>query len=121
VLIGNATDVPALQSNVLVTTNHDRRGSAWKPKVNDSWEHRELFQACLTLDGPSTGQSNHGRNDFLRCGRCDRQRRWRCNAILKGLLDDGFQQKSLVPIVDAAVARFSSAWSGMQDFGGGTR
>jgi microcystin degradation protein MlrC len=110
VIIGNAfTDVPALQSNVLITTNDDAEAAqeAADRIGKFMWENRELFQARLTsleesirlanetdgltvfsdaADATASGASGHS------------------NAILKGLLESGFSKRVLMPIVDAPAA-----------------
>ena len=119
VLIGNPfTDVPALQSNVLVTTGDD------EPRAREEalriarfmWKHREKFQATLTpldealrladetpgltvfsdaADATSSGASGDS------------------NEILKGLLRRPIRGRALVPIVDApAVEKAFSAGLG---------
>jgi len=121
VLIGNAfTDVPALQSNVLITTDddHDSAVAAAERIGQFMWEHRELFQAELTpisealeialltdglvvfsdaADATASGAAGDS------------------NAILHALLAEPWPKRSLVPIVDApAVAGAFDAGVGCQ-------
>ena len=114
VIIGNAfTDVPALQSNVLITTNGDvHRAQAAAEKIGRfMWDHRELFQAELVTLEESirlAGQTDglvvfSDAADATASGAAGDS-----NAILKGLLDSRCRLRALIPIVDApaAVAAF---------------
>lgn len=115
VLIGNAfTDVPALQSNVLITTDNDpEAATAAAERIGQfMWEHRELFQAELTpisealeiafqtdglvvfsdaADATASGASGDS------------------NVILEALLAAPWQKRSLVPIVDAPAVEIAFA------------
>ena len=119
VIIGNPfTDVPALQSNVLVTTDNDEpraRREALRI-ARFMWKNRERFQAKLTsldealrladetpgltvfsdaADATSSGASGDS------------------NAILKGLLSRPLRGRALVPLVDApAVVKAHSSGAG---------
>ncbi|MDA1050304.1 MAG: M81 family metallopeptidase [Planctomycetota bacterium] len=107
VIIGNAfTDVPALQSNVLVTTDGDLpRARADAERIGRfMWEHRELFQAALTSLEDAIQQAGHARGLVVFSDAADATASGAAgdsNAILQGLLSSGFSKKSLVPIVDA--------------------
>ncbi len=111
VIIGNPfTDVPHLRTNTIVTTNNDPRRAQ---EVAESlarfmWNGRERMQAELTslddairianetegltvfsdaADATSSGASGDG------------------NAILRGLLDQNFSKKALLPLVDPPAAK----------------
>ena len=107
VLIGNAfTDVPALQSNVLVTTDGDQQAArvAAERIGRFMWENRSLFQAELTaLDAAiKIAQSTTGLTVFSDAADATASgASGDSNAILCGLLQDNCDQRSLVPIVDA--------------------
>ena len=119
VMIGNAfTDVPALQSNVLVTTNDDPAG-AEREAVRIGrfmWENRELFQADLTSldDAITAALAANGLVVFSDAADATASgASGDSNAILKGLLEAGFPKRALVPIVDApAVAAAFNAGVG---------
>lgn len=107
VIIGNAfTDVPDLQSNVLVTTNGDEEYAQSEANriASFMWDNRELFQAQLTsleeairLAGETRGLTVFSdAADATASGASGDS-----NAILKGLLESCFAGSSLVPIVDA--------------------
>lgn len=119
VLIGNAfTDVPALQSNVLVTTNQDpaaARGHAERIG-RFMWEHRALFQADLTpLDEAlRIAAARPGLTVFSDAADATASgAAGDSNAILKGLVASRFAKRALVPLVDApAVQRAFEAGVG---------
>ena len=116
VIIGNAfTDVPALQSNVLVTTHDDlpRAQSEANRIGRFMWEHRELFQARLTPLDEAIQQASQCDGLVVFSDAADATASGAAgdsNAILEGLLSSGFSKTSLVPIVDApAVAQAFTA------------
>ena len=130
VIIGNAfTDVPALQSYVLVTTNNDLpRAQVEAERIGRfMWQHRELFQATLTSLDKAIEQARRSDGLVVFSDAADATASGAAgdsNAILQGLLSSGFSKKSLVPIVDApAVERaFTSGVSATIDvLLGGTR
>jgi microcystin degradation protein MlrC len=107
VIIGNAfTDVPALQSNVLVTTDNDLpRAQAEADRIGRfMWQHRELFQAALTPLEEAISQASQTDGLVVFSDAADATASGAAgdsNAILRGLLSAGFSKKALVPIVDA--------------------
>ncbi|MCH2211153.1 MAG: M81 family metallopeptidase [Fuerstiella sp.] len=130
VIIGNAfTDVPALQSNVIVTTNDDPDLARHEAERIGRlmWDSRELFQANLVpleesirlaeqtdglvvfsdaADATSSGASGDS------------------NAILCGLLKTGFTKQALLAIVDvpAVAVAFDAGPGAVIDVSlGGTR
>ena len=112
VIIGNAfTDVAALQSHVLVTTDNDAAfAQAEAEKIGRfMWDHRALFQAQLTPPDEAIrlAESTNGLTVFSDAADATASgASGDSNAILKQLLHDEFSGRSLVPIVDApAVAR----------------
>jgi microcystin degradation protein MlrC len=130
VIIGNAfTDVPALQSNVLVTTNGDlpRAQTEATRVARFMWENRELFQASLTPIEDAIKQANLAQGLVVFSDAADATASGAAgdsNAILRGLLSSGCSKKSLVPIVDApAVEQVFTAGVGatMEVRLGGTR
>jgi microcystin degradation protein MlrC len=110
VIIGNAfTDVPALQSNVLVTTDGDRERAASEALriAQFMWKHRELFQAELTSlpDAIRIAEETEGLTIFSDAADATASgAAGDSNAILKGLLAANFAKPALVPIVDAPAA-----------------
>lgn len=110
VIIGNAfTDVAALQSNVLVTTDHDFARAAFEANRigRFMWEHRTLFQATLTSLEDAIQQALRATGLVVFSDAADATASGAAgdsNAILRGLLSSGFARKSLVPIVDAPAA-----------------
>jgi len=107
VIIGNAfTDVPDLQSNVLVTTdnNLDRAQREADRISRFMWENRELFQAELTpLDEAiRLAEDTEGLTVFSDAADATASgAAGDSNAILKGLIESEFSGIALVPIVDA--------------------
>jgi microcystin degradation protein MlrC len=107
VLIGNAfTDVPALQSNVLVTTDDDlaRAETAANQIGQFMWNHRERFQAALIpLDeAVRLAEETVGLTVFSDAADATASgASGDSNAILKGLLQFGFSGTALLAIVDA--------------------
>lgn len=106
VIIGNAfTDVPALQSNVLVTTNNDPNGArqAAERIGRFMWENRERFQAQLTPLDRAIRQAEETDGLVVFSDAADATASGASgdsNAILKGLLDHKFTKRALIPIVD---------------------
>lgn len=107
VIIGNAfTDVPALQSNVLVTTNDDLDlANREAERIGRfMWESRELFQADLTSLDDAIAAALDAEGLVVFSDAADATASGASgdsNAILKGLLDARFPKPALVPIVDA--------------------
>jgi microcystin degradation protein MlrC len=107
VIIGNAfTDVPALQSNVLITTNGDpeaaQRGADRIGRF--MWDNRELFQATLTPLDEAIRQARETEGLVVFSDAADATASGAAgdsNSILKGLLDDQFSKRTLIPMVDA--------------------
>eukprot|EP00913_Durusdinium_trenchii_P022854 g21458.t1 len=121
VIIGNAfTDVPALQSNVLVATDNDpQRALQEAEKIGRfMWEHRELFQAELTSLDDAIAQANATDGLVVFSDAADATASGASgdsNAILKGLYDSRFSKRALVPIIDApAVAAAFAAGVGAE-------
>ncbi len=108
VIIGNAfTDVPALQSNVLVTTDGDRDTAQEIAErvARYMWERRELFQAQLTPLDSALDLAGRAAGLVVFSDAADATASGApgdSNVILRGLLASSFPGKSLVPIVDAA-------------------
>ncbi|MBC8290642.1 MAG: M81 family metallopeptidase [Planctomycetes bacterium] len=110
VIIGNAfTDVPALQSNVLITT-HDDAGAAQEAAERIGkfmWENRELFQAELKSLDESIRLAKETDGMVVFSDAADATASGASgdsNAILKGLLGSSFSKRALLPIVDAPAA-----------------
>ena len=110
VIIGNAfTDVPALQSNVLITTNGD---SAVAHEAADRigrfmWENRELFQAELTSLEEAIRLAEEAEGLVVFSDAADATASGASgdsNAILTGLIESGFSNRALLQIVDAPAA-----------------
>ena len=110
VIIGNAfTDVPALQSNVLITTNGD---SVAAHEAADRigrfmWDNRELFQAKLTSLEKSIRLAEETEGLVVFSDAADATASGASgdsNAILAGLIESGFSKQALIPIVDAPAA-----------------
>ncbi|HVX62990.1 MAG TPA: M81 family metallopeptidase [Pirellulales bacterium] len=119
VLIGNAfTDVPALQSNVIVTMDGDRARAASEAEKfgRFMWRHRERFQAQLTpLDEAiRLAEATDGLTVFSDAADATASGApGDSNSILKGLVDRGYSGRALAPIVDApAVAAAFAAGVG---------
>jgi microcystin degradation protein MlrC len=106
VVIGNAfTDVPALQSNVLITTNNDRQSA--QRVANEigqfMWDHRVEFQAELTTLSDAIKQANQSGGLVVFSDAADATASGAAgdsNAILQGLLESSFSKRTLIPIVD---------------------
>ena len=107
VIIGNAfTDVPDLQSNVLVTTNgHAELAQRKAEQIGRlMWENREHFQAHLTSldEALRLAENTEGLTVFSDAADATASgASGDSNAILIGLLGDTYHGRSLVPIVDA--------------------
>jgi microcystin degradation protein MlrC len=107
VVIGNAfTDVPALQSNVLVTTNDDLSRAV--KEANEigqfMWDHREMFQAALTPLDEAIRMAENATGLTVFSDAADATASGASgdsNAILNGLLEFGYSGTSLLAIVDA--------------------
>ena len=119
VIIGNAfTDVPALQSNVLVTTDNDLDTARQRATeiARFMWSHRELFQAKLTSLDTSIQIATETDGLVVFSDAADATASGASgdsNAILKGLLERTFPGSALVPLVDApAVAKAHDAGVG---------
>ncbi len=119
VIIGNAfTDVPALQSNVIVTTNDDPQLAQQQAEkiARFMWENRRLFVASLTSLDESIRLANQTEGLTIFSDAADATASGASgdsNAILKGLLDSRDSRKALVQIVDApAVAAALAAGVG---------
>jgi microcystin degradation protein MlrC len=108
VLIGNPfTDVPALQSNVLVTTSGDHahiRGEAIR-LARFMWDHRARFVAALTPLDEAIRQAAATRGLTIFSDAADATASGApgdSNAILKGLLQYKYPGTALLAIVDAS-------------------
>ncbi|MCH7687528.1 MAG: M81 family metallopeptidase [Planctomycetes bacterium] len=107
VIIGNAfTDVPALQSNVLVTTDNDPEFAQCEAEriARFMWDNRELFQAQLTSLKEAIRLANDTDGLTVFSDAADATASGASgdsNEILRGLLGEEFQGTALVPIVDA--------------------
>jgi len=107
VIIGNAfTDVPALQSNVLVTTDNDaalaRREAERIGRI--MWNHRDLFQAQLTSLAEAIRMAETSDGLVVFSDAADATASGAAgdsNAILQGLVDADFSRQALLAIVDA--------------------
>ena len=121
VIIGNAfTDVPDLQSNVLIYRDGDQ------PAAEDQaleiarymWRHREEFQAPLTSLSEAIALASETDGLTVFSDAADATASGAAgdsNAILKGLLLADWQKRALVPVVDApAVAAAVDAGVGAQ-------
>ena len=107
VIIGNAfTDVPALQSNVLITTNNDAEPAQREAEkiAQFMWDNRELFQATLMPLDQAIALARDADGLVVFSDAADATASGAAgdsNAILKGLLADQFSKRALIPIVDA--------------------
>jgi microcystin degradation protein MlrC len=107
VIIGNPfTDVPDLQSNVLVTTDDAPEIAAIKAGeiARFMWDNRELFQAPLTSIQAAIGiaESTEGLTVFSDAADATASgASGDSNAILKALLNTQIRKPSLISIVDA--------------------
>jgi microcystin degradation protein MlrC len=107
VYIGNPfTDVPALQSNVIVVTNNDLTYAQREAKkiAQFMWDNREHFKAPLTSleDAIRIAQETEGITIFSDAADATSSgASGDSNAILKGLIKHNYKGKALLPIVDA--------------------
>ena len=110
VLIGNPfTDVPALQSNVVVSTDGDAKRARREAEriAHFMWENREHFVAPLKSieEGIEIAEKTDGLTVFSDAADATSSGApGDSNAILKGLLDLDYRGKGLLTIVDAAAA-----------------
>lgn len=110
VIIGNAfTDVPALQSNVIVTMDDDLAGARSEAEKigRFMWENRALFQASLTPLGEAIrlAENQDGLTVFSDAADATASgASGDSNAILRGLLDHRYSGAALLAIVDAPAA-----------------
>lgn len=115
VIIGNAfTDVPDLQSNVLVTTDNDVERARREAEgiARFMWQHRRLFVAQLNSLDEALRLANGAQGLTVFSDAADATASGAAgdsNAILRGFLDSRFPKRSLVPIVDAPAA--DRAWA----------
>ncbi|MFT5365756.1 MAG: microcystin degradation protein MlrC [Candidatus Latescibacterota bacterium] len=106
VYIGNPfTDVPALQSNVIVVTNNDLEYAQREAKkiAQFMWDNREHFKAPLTSleDAIRIAEETEGITIFSDAADATSSgASGDSNAILKGLIQHTYQGKALLPIVD---------------------
>lgn len=121
VIIGNAfTDVPALQSNVLVTTDGDRARAEREALriARFMWRNRKLFQAQLTSLDEAIRLAEQTAGLTIFSDGADATASGASgdsNAILRGLVERRFAKRALVPIVDApAVAALHAAGVGAE-------
>ena len=119
ILIGNPfTDVPALQSNVLITTNNNQQLADQEAErlARFMWDHREIFQAELTSlsDAIEIATTDDGLTVFSDAADATASgASGDSNAILRGLIDEGYQGKALLLIVDQpAVEQAQAAGEG---------
>lgn len=119
VIIGNAfTDVPDLQSNVLVATDNDPERAQREAEAiaRFMWERRHLFVAKLKPLDEAIRLANTTEGLTIFSDAADATASGAAgdsNAILKGLLAARFQKSALVPIVDEpAVAKACAAGVG---------
>jgi microcystin degradation protein MlrC len=110
VLIGNAfTDVPALQSNVLVTTHQDPLAAraAAESIGRFMWQHREIFQARLTRLDDAMDIACQAQGLVVFSDAADATASGAAgdsNVILQRLCEQAFPKRALVPIVDGPAA-----------------
>jgi microcystin degradation protein MlrC len=107
VIIGNAfTDVPALQSYVIVTTDDDEPRARREAETigRFMWEHRAEFQAQLTSlpEAIRLAETTNGLTVFSDAADATVSgAAGDSNVILEGLFEHDFSGCALVPIVDA--------------------
>jgi microcystin degradation protein MlrC len=105
--IGNPfTDVPDLQSNILVTTDDDPERAEREALrlARFMWTHRELFVADLTSlqEAVRLAEETEGLTVFSDAADSTASgASGDSNAILRGLIDYNYSKKALVPLVDA--------------------
>ena len=121
VIIGNAfTDVPDLQSNVLICRDNDPSGAEKQALeiARYMWRHRQDFQAPLTPLAESIALACETEGLTVFSDAADATASGAAgdsNAILKGLLQSDWTKRALVPVVDApAVAAAAEAGVGAQ-------
>jgi len=119
ILIGNPfTDVPALQSNVLITTNNNQQLADQEAErlARFMWDHREIFQAELTSlsEAIEIASADEGLTVFSDAADATASgASGDSNAILRGLVDEDYQGKALLLIVDQpAVEQAQAAGEG---------
>ena len=119
ILIGNPfTDVPALQSNVLITTNGNAEFAEREAERlgRFMWDRRNVFQAELTslTDAIEIARGDAGLTVFSDAADATASgASGDSNAILKGLFEHNYQGKALLLIVDQpAVERAQAAGEG---------
>ena len=119
VLIGNPfTDVPDLQSNVLITTDNNQQLADQEAErtARFMWDHREIFQAELTSlsDAIEIARNDNGLTVFSDAADATASgASGDSNAILRGLVDENYQGKALLLIVDKpAVEQAQAAGEG---------
>jgi len=106
VYIGNPfTDVPALQSNVIVVTDNDPEYAQTEAKkiAQFMWENREHFQAPLTSleDAINIAKETKGITVFSDAADATSSgASGDSNAILRGLIKYNYTGKALLPLVD---------------------
>jgi microcystin degradation protein MlrC len=111
ILIGNPfTDVPALQSNVLITTNNNQERADHEAErlARFMWDHREIFQAELTSldEAIEIANSDQGLTVFSDAADATASgASGDSNAILRGLVQQDYQGKALLLIVDKVAAK----------------
>lgn len=115
VLIGNPfTDVPALQSNILVTTNQNQELADLEAGklARFMWDHRECFQAELTTltEAISIARTDDGLTVFSDAADATASgASGDSNAILAGLVASGYEGRALLLIVDKPAAQQAHA------------
>jgi len=119
VLIGNPfTDVPDLQSNVLITTDNNQQLADQEAEriARFMWDHREIFQAELTSlsDAIDIAHNDNGLTVFSDAADATASgASGDSNAILRGLVDENYPGKALLLIVDKpAVEQAQAAGEG---------
>ena len=119
VVIGNPfTDVPDLQSNILVTTDGDPERAQQEAErlARFMWQNRHHFVARLTPleEAVRLAEETEGLTVFSDAADSTASgASGDSNAILKGLIQYGYSKRALIPIVDApAVARALDAGVG---------
>jgi microcystin degradation protein MlrC len=107
VYIGNPfTDVPALQSHVIVVTDNDLEMAQREARkiAQFMWDNRERFKAPLTSlpDAIRIAEETEGITIFSDAADATSSgASGDSNAILKGLIQHKFKGRALLPIVDA--------------------
>ncbi|MDE0736354.1 MAG: M81 family metallopeptidase [Pirellulaceae bacterium] len=115
ILIGNPfTDVPALQSNVLITTNNNQERADHEAErlARFMWDHREIFQAELTSldEAIEIANSDEGLTVFSDAADATASgASGDSNAILRGLVQQDYQGRALLLIVDKPAVQQAQA------------